>query len=654
MSEDRVATWRPFVERMRGKGWSDQKITERLAGFGLSNADVTRLVRPGRAPTPEPVAERESASAPAPTSTNGQSERSPAGLAPTVALLIAVGLGVILLAHSLRIGPVPGFLFIVLHFPILFYCFGREDTGRLLGYGIALGFLVGATGGLVGFLMVMGSGEPTFILVPILFAAVGWIIGFHLGVLIGARQSRATRVRAPATRRPAAPARASVEVTPRRAAPARTNLPPPPPAVADADGDGVGDRRIETGKKYVTLAREHGKAEPAIVEALRHAGWDQVQLAALSQALDVPLGKGTQFVRHQPLFLPSHAKDPGGSLSRAVDVVGALFSPPREEGPGWSFRKVMRLVGALLPLAFAGYNAGACLFYLLIRRPMPVWGGEDGFMVGIPGVPFPTDTIRPGSGPWWFILLTYTAIFCWIGIGMVGRMGALSTATSRKRPAGARPVVPPQTPPPPPHPPEPAHARPTTTKRIALIDPAMTRKVGLGLVIGSTAVLFLIVSLVLSGSTGEAAAEAWGSVIYYLLAAVLSPLLIWASFRFAASTEVVLSVGDLRLERWRKTVWRVPWADFTGWWAELGGTGNLKSIAIRCRDGTCRRIGMTWLGLPPSHYRALFSQIERYSGMAEAPPAQVERDITNLSSGVLIIILVIAVIATIAVLMQKP
>jgi len=44
MSEDRLATWRPFVERMRARGWSDERIRERLRASGMTEADATALL----------------------------------------------------------------------------------------------------------------------------------------------------------------------------------------------------------------------------------------------------------------------------------------------------------------------------------------------------------------------------------------------------------------------------------------------------------------------------------------------------------------------------------------------------------------------------------------------------------------------------------
>lgn len=44
-----VASWRPYVERLRGRGWSDERIRERLAGSAMSEAELEALLHPAPA-----------------------------------------------------------------------------------------------------------------------------------------------------------------------------------------------------------------------------------------------------------------------------------------------------------------------------------------------------------------------------------------------------------------------------------------------------------------------------------------------------------------------------------------------------------------------------------------------------------------------------
>jgi len=55
MPEDRLALWRPLVERMRAEGWSDARMGQRLRGRGLRDEDITTLLESAdRSPSQAP------------------------------------------------------------------------------------------------------------------------------------------------------------------------------------------------------------------------------------------------------------------------------------------------------------------------------------------------------------------------------------------------------------------------------------------------------------------------------------------------------------------------------------------------------------------------------------------------------------------------
>ncbi|MGD9498447.1 MAG: hypothetical protein AB7Y46_19290 [Armatimonadota bacterium] len=376
------------------------------------------------------------------------------------------------------------------------------------------------------------------------------------------------------------------------------------------------DKRLDVGRRYVMQARERGKDDAAIMEALRHAGWDPVELQALSRTLDPPLGGVARSGRGEV----------AAQMERTPDAA------PEE---GWTFPKAMRLIGVLLALGLLSYNVGACLLCALFHRPLMVWAGDGPPMVAVPGIDLGAEPVRPGSAMWWTVLLTYGFLFLLLGLRAARqvwtrqREDAKSARRMRQEARRAAASAPPL-----PAPPRPAPVAGVTgqaeTKRIPLIDPKLMGLSRNGLLLLGIAGLLMLMAVV----EPEAGAEWWSSALYCGIYGIGFGA-VWLGFRHASATAVVFAAEELRLERGRRRLWAVAWAEVAGWYRELGGTGNLKAVAVRCRDGAIRRIDVGWIGLSPEHYATLFAEMEARSGLAEAPPAQVERDIQRLAEGLL-------------------
>lgn len=314
-----------------------------------------------------------------------------------------------------------------------------------------------------------------------------------------------------------------------------------------------------------------------------------------------------------------------------------------EERP--SSATIIRAVPWLLALAFLAWNVAGCLLSALSRGPLWVWRVAGLPVVAVPGIPVRAEAIRPGTETWWALLIIYgsalvpLALIVVLKVWFVRRERAVRLQQLRhaaRREALGAPV---RRPPP---------LDASAPARVHLVDVKVVRSLGSRCLIAWGAVGGMVLLLAL---TGGDAAESWASVLYLAIYGV-GFVAVWLGFRHAFGTVAVFTADGMRVERHGRQLWALPWSEVTGWWRELGGTGNLKAIAVRARGGTVRRINVGWIGLMPEAYGALFAQLRARSGREESTPVQVERDIRQLSNQVVIGLLALVVIVAVIVLLR--